>query len=223
VVAFEGHLPRCQPVTDPAPFDPSAPLRNPRQEKFAVAVAKGLPIDQAYTLAGYAVKNLRVGSANGSRLLADERVSQRVASLRQVSVAAARAVAVADAQRIQGELEAVAFSDIGDIVEIGADRQPRLRPMADWPAGTRRAIASIKARTQIDGKGEHATVWEITEFKFWPKVEAIRTLREHMGLDGATTYAEVERRLTKQYEVLARALPPELYDAVRSQLQEVWS
>ena len=195
-------------------------MANARHEAFALAVASGVAASTAYGSAGYSVG---AAETSGPRLARNAQVAARIAFLRHERESAARAAATVDAGRVQAELEAVAFSDIGDVFDISDGGALRVRPLPRWSPATQRAIASVKVRRVLEGRGEDARPVEVIEFRLWPKIEAIRTLREHMGLDRSVTLAEIAKRLERQAEVLATMLPPEVSAAVMDRLErEVW-
>ena len=108
-------------------------------------------------------------------------MKQLIAVARQAAASAARAVTTTDAPRIVRELEAVALSDIGQVFASAAGGL-QLRPLREWTEPTRRAVSSIKVRSGLDRDGNAVTV---TERRFWPKLEALKQLREQLGMAGA--------------------------------------
>ena len=66
------------------------------------------------------------------------------------------------------ELRAIAFSDVGDLVD---DRGKPI-PMSELPPRVRAAISSVKVTP--DGK--------VIEYKFWDKPGALQTMARHLGL-----------------------------------------
>ena len=66
------------------------------------------------------------------------------------------------------ELRAIAFSDVGDLVD---DRGKPI-PMSELPPHVRAAISSVKVTP--DGK--------VIEYKFWDKPGALQTMARHLGL-----------------------------------------
>lgn len=126
--------------------------------------------------AGYAAPR---AAKFGAELEAVPRVRQLIAAARQAIVEAAREATTTDAPRVVRELEAVAFSDIGDVFESAPSGALQLRPMVSWNESTRRAVSSVKVRSRLDSAGHEVTV---TELRFWPKLEAIKQLREQLGM-----------------------------------------
>lgn len=83
-----------------------------------------------------------------------------------------------NARSVIEELKAIAFSDIGDVVDFTADGF-RVKPGLAIPAAARRAIASVKVRRQVH---ENEAPVEVIEFKLWDKVDALRQLMEYLTL-----------------------------------------
>jgi Terminase small subunit len=93
------------------PSSPKKPLRNARREKFAQAVARGLPAAQAYIEAGYRVTG-HVAEANGSRLWKNIEVAARIEALCGVLTERfieKTAITMAD---IDAEFRKMAFADM---------------------------------------------------------------------------------------------------------------
>jgi hypothetical protein len=101
---------------------------------------------------------------------------------RQAIVDAAREASTTDAPRIVRELEAVAFSDIGQVFTPSPAGALQLKPLVEWSESTRRAVSSIKVRAGLDRDGDPVTV---TELRFWPKLDALKQLREQLGMANA--------------------------------------
>jgi hypothetical protein len=153
------------------------PLPNERREAFAQLVAGGAPLHQAYRDVGYeGVDAARLGGG----LARTGPVADRIAYLRAQRAEVARTVATVDAARIQTELEHLAFSDVGEVFDLSSEHL-RVLPLSRWPERARRAVASVKVKRLVGNDDEPA---ELVEFKLWPKPDAIRQLREHMGLVG---------------------------------------
>ena len=136
---------------------------------------------QAAIRAGYAPDSAKV---TGCRLLTDANVAARIAELEARTIA--RAEKGADA--VVRELEALAYSDIGDLFETGGpdDAVPRIRPMHDWPERARRAIQSVKVK-YVDPLTDHKTGaviregFHILEFRMHAKQPALEALGKRTG------------------------------------------
>jgi phage terminase small subunit len=77
------------------------------------------------------------------------------------------------ASRVLDELKAIAFSDIGEILDFTQD-PPTLRDPADMSETARCALSAVKIRHGDDGT--------IVEFKLWDKPGALRDLGRHLKL-----------------------------------------
>lgn len=150
-------------------------MLSPKRQRFVAEYVKDLNATQAAIRAGYAGG----GSAEvtGSRLLGDAKVTAAIAA-HQARVASRAEISAA---QVLQEYARIAFSDIGDVLDFSG-ATPRLRPACDIPANVRRALAAMKVRRVIEGKGPDALEVEITEFKFWDKRAALADLMRHLGL-----------------------------------------
>jgi len=137
----------------------------PQQEAFAVAVAAGSNLSDAYRKAY--PRSLRwvpetVHEA-ASRMAANSKVSARVAALR----AAAEKVSTLEAARVLDEIAKLAHSDIAGVWhEDGRVRLPH-----ELDPATRAAVASF----EIDAKG-------VIKYRFWDKNAALEKAARHLGL-----------------------------------------
>jgi hypothetical protein len=119
--------------------DPDRPDHlNDRQRAFVDAYLVDPNASKAARAAGYSAKTAR---QIGERLLTNVDVAAEVA--RRQAERAARAKLTAD--RVLGEIDTLATSDVGDLFDLDADAL-RLLPMRDWPAHARRAVASVKIK-----------------------------------------------------------------------------
>src|SRR5581483_7695954 len=102
-----------------------------------------------------------------------------------------------DAQeRAVRELLRLAFSDIGDVVDLTDRDHPRLKPHADIPPDARRAVQEI-------GRTRHGVRVRMAD-----KLAALDKVFRHLGLF----------RDLPPLEVLLGALPPAVAEAVRAAL-----
>jgi phage terminase small subunit len=157
-------------------------LQNARHEAFARAIVGGKSGREAYKLAGYKAKpgGKRSGPADAAaaRLLKNVQVAARIAELKGD---AARASTVT-AARVLDALAKLAFSNMLDYIEIGAEGQPRL----DFSALTRDQAAAIheivvEARTEERENGPPAIIVK-TKFKLTDKRRPLTDLGKHLGL-----------------------------------------
>lgn len=85
--------------------------------------------------------------------------------------------------RLLNELAGIAFSDIGDIIDFEGE-SPRMRRASQIPAMARKSIMSMKVKRYVEGGPDDAKEVEITEFKFWPKNDALTTLAKMLRMIG---------------------------------------
>ena len=137
----------------------------PQQERFALEVAAGVNLAEAYRTAYPGSKSWKPESVyqNASKLMADAKVSPRVDALR----AAAADRAGLKAERIAAEIARVAHSDIAGIMHPDG----RVKLPHELDPATRAAVASFK----IDECGR-------IEYKFWDKNTALTNGAKIVGL-----------------------------------------
>lgn len=151
----------------------TAPL-TARRQRFVEEYLIDLNGAHAAIRAGYSAKGAHIA---GIRLLRDATVRAAIdARMRKTSKRLKLS-----REKVLRQLAGIAFSDIGDVLDFSGD-QVHLRPAADIPRYARRAIASIKVKRYVEGKGEDARVCEIVEVRLWPKDAALEKLAKHLGL-----------------------------------------
>lgn len=108
------------------------------------------------------------------------------------------------------ELKAIAFSDIGDIIDYTGD-EPALKPAWHIPKRARRTISSIKVkRVRVRGSDPPREV-ETQEFKQWSKLDALDKLMKHLGL----------LKEPALLEAFLGTLPGPVADRIRGRLAEL--
>lgn len=107
------------------------------------------------------------------------------------------------ADRVLLELMRVAYVDPVDIAgEGGAIR----RSLHDIPEDTRRAIASVKVKTERFGEGDDGREVDTVEYRFWSKNEAAIALGKHLKLFTDVVEARVENLSREERAARAAAL-----------------
>jgi phage terminase small subunit len=152
------------PTSVPTPDGPRG--LTPRQRRFVEEYLVDLNAAAAARRAGYSARN---ADRIGSQLLGKTGVAAAVAAA-QAERAERTRVRADDVIR---ELALVAFSDVGQLLDLGGDA-PRLRPAGEIPEGARRAVGAIKVR--------RAGGAEVVEVRLWDKLAALRQLGQHLGL-----------------------------------------
>lgn len=148
----------------------------PKQQRFVDEYLIDLNATAAYKRAGYRAKG-HVAEAAASRMLRNVEVRRAVADAQK-----ARAQRTArKADEVLEELAAVAFSDIGDVIDFSGDAF-RLKKSDDIPEPARRALQTVKTRRYRQRRGNEAVEVEVTEYRFWPKMDALDKLGQHLGL-----------------------------------------
>ena len=165
-----------------------------RERLYAQGRASGMTAHDAAVSAGYASSRAK---QTGYELEARPIVQAELARLRAEIAERTVALVSTDAARVQREIEAVAFSDVGDLFER-VDGRLVVLPVDRWPEQARRAVSSIKVKRYID---EERKPLETTEFRLWSKLEALKQLREHLGMvtpDGGNGATEVVVRVVRE-------------------------
>lgn len=121
----------------------------------------------AYIRAGY--KDTPSAHANSARLIANDNIAAAIEA-GFAKIVSAKELTV---ERIWKEWRCIALADVGDIIDFTGD-EPRLKPANQISEDARRAIASVKVKRYVEGKGDDAKVVEILEFKLWDKAGVLR-------------------------------------------------
>jgi len=156
-------------VKEPArALDPKRELR----ERFCQEYIKDLNATQAAIRAGYSEKT---ACEQGSRLLANVKVQERISELKQ---AQQKRIEI-NADEILTECYRIATSDVAGAF----DENGCLKPIHEIPIDIRRAISSIETLEEFVGTGEdRVSIGHTRKIKLWSKDKNIETLLEHLGL-----------------------------------------
>jgi hypothetical protein len=111
------------------------PLRNPRHEAFAQALARGVPAVKAYVEAGY-----KPNSGNPSVLKRDQRVEKRVDELQEEQLAIHQQAAAEAAASAKVTLESL----------IAEAEAARVKAMAE-KGGAAAAVSALTAKAKLAG------------------------------------------------------------------------
>jgi hypothetical protein len=172
-----------------------APVRplSDRERLFCQARVSGESQRDAAVSAGYAASR---AMQTGCEIEARPIVQAELARLRAEIAERTIALISTDAARVQQELEAVAFSDVGQLfTRVGG--QVRVLPIDEWPESARRAVSSVKVKRYVD---HEQTPIETTEFRLWSKLDGLKQLREHLGMiaPDAKSQTEVTVRVVRE-------------------------
>ena len=174
-----------------------------KQAAFVREYLVDLNATAAYKRAGYKCKNDHVAEANAHLLMRNHEVA---VAIDDAMFDRAERVQVS-ADDVLRELKALAFSDVGDIIDHTGD-VAALKPANQIPKRARRAIASVKVKRYVEGRGEDAVEVETQEFRLWSKLDALDKLMKHLGL----------AKEPLPLEVLIGYLPSELASGLRGEL-----
>jgi phage terminase small subunit len=142
----------------------------PKQEAFALEYLKDGNATQAAIRAGYSSGGAEV---TGCRLLRNAKIAELIEAQRKDR--AKRLLVSAD--DVVKELKLLAFSDVGEIVDLDSGLLRR-----GIHERARRAISAVKIRRVTVGEGDGARTEAHVEFKLWSKTEALRDLARHTGV-----------------------------------------
>jgi hypothetical protein len=109
------------------------------------------------------------------------------------------------------EMACIAFSDIYQLFDPVTNQ---LRTARQIPPETRKAIQSVRVNrsrsvTTTNGSSRTTVTDSVIEYKFWPKVDALKMVTNYLGLNTSLP----------PLETLLAALPRTLADAIRTELR----
>lgn len=172
---------------------------NEKQARFAKEYLVDLNATQAAIRAGYSEKTAKM---QGSRLMTNDDVSAEVQRL----IASREQRTEITADRVVKELAHIAFSDITEIVSGGAGAVLYVQELSSLPEHVRRCIAEVSETQGPDGSGT-------LKVKLHSKVQALRMLMDHLGMDAPKRLAgedggpiKVEMSTADGAELARRAL-----------------
>ena len=104
---------------------------NPRQEKFCIEYAKSGNATAAYQSAGFQSKSKESAQANSARLLADERIQERLRELSEK----AESESIADVKELQegltkifrGEMTTPLMTKDGEVIQVPVSVKDKLK------------------------------------------------------------------------------------------------
>jgi phage terminase small subunit len=147
-------------------------LSNPKHERFAQALAKGISASEAYVAAGY-----KESRSAASRLSTNVNVEARVAEL--VGKGAERSeVTVA---RVLTEMARLGFSDIRQAFNAAGN----LKHPDEWSDEFAASVASIEVVTRNTGQKDEdgrPEIEHIHKIKVWDKNSALEKIAKHLGM-----------------------------------------
>ena len=104
---------------------------NPRQEKFCIEYAKTGNATTAYQLAGFESKSRESAQANSARLLADERIQERLRELSEElkaeTIAGVKELQEGLTQIFRGQATTPLMTKDGEVVQVPVSAKDRLK------------------------------------------------------------------------------------------------
>jgi len=144
-------------------------LDDPRRERFAQLLAKGVVGRDAYTMAGF-----RPNSGNYVRMKRMPEVEARVA---EITGLAAESVGITIAD-VFAELGKIAFSDMRDMFTSTG----QVKRIEDLDDDTASALSSIEVVTKRVAGGGPDEVEHVAKFKMHDKLGALEKIGKHLGM-----------------------------------------
>lgn len=186
----------------------------PKQQAFVNAYLIEPNATVAYRKACPNVKSDEVAGAAGRRLLRNVTVRAAIEAARE---RVAERVEI-EAVRVVEEVAAVAFSDIGDILDFSGE-QPRLRPAHQISEKARRAISGIKVKRSLEKTADGFREVEVIEFKLWDKNSAADKLARIKGMYKDTMEVKGQAVVQIDWDALAarRAAPDPIEERIRAE------
>lgn len=145
-------------------------LNNPKHERFAQELAKGVTATEAYVLVGY--KN---NDGNASKLAT--KVQDRV---KEITGKAAEKAGVT-IERVLNELALIGFSNMQDYMRAGANGDPYL-DFSNLSREQAAALVEVTVEDFKDGRGEESRDVRRVKFKLADKRAALVDLGKHLGM-----------------------------------------
>lgn len=168
----------------------------PKQQRFVEEYLKDLNSTQAAIRANYSAKN---ADKIGPQLLGKVRVADAI----QKAMARRSDRVEVKADAVLKELALLGFSDIGQILDFSGV-EPRLKPVSEIPESARRAISSMKVKRYWEGNGDESREVEVTEFRLWPKLDALKLICQHLGLLGDQQQINVNASIQVDWTTLLK-------------------
>jgi phage terminase small subunit len=149
----------------------------PKQEAFVGEYLVDLNATAAYKRAGYNVANDNVAGVEAHRLLRNPKIAARVNDA--LTARSQRVQAKAD--EVLREVLALAYSDIGDILDFSSE-EISLRSANLIPKRARKCIVTYKVkRARVRGSDSRHEL-ESVEVKMCNKLAALEKLMRHLGM-----------------------------------------
>lgn len=148
----------------------------PQQQLFADTYLQTSSAERSAIAAGYSPKSART---TGPRTLRIAAVAAYIAKHQEIRTRAAEKLEA----RLVNELENIAFSNIGDLINVDDEGLPQI----DFSRATRAQLAAVnsvstKRTKRYDGKGKHIATEVNAKFGLSSKQEAIKTLMQFKGM-----------------------------------------
>lgn len=215
----------------------------PKQKLFAaLMVSYGIQIEgkgrknvgengfcagDAYIKAGFKAKNKNTAKSSASQLLGTPKIKEEIIRLQKEALEKVEKKMAPQIRELKittetilAELAAIAFSDIGDIVDL-TNGVPRMKEPGQIPEHARRALSAIKVRRYTEGHGDDAREVEMIEFRHWDKVAALDKLAKRLQLYPSEK-VKIEGEINHTVNGTVTLKPNDFPEEMRKQLLEVF-
>lgn len=161
----------------------AGPLKNAKHEAFARAIARGVPSNKAYTIAGY-----NEHRSNAAGLARKQHIQARVTELltkideieNRATTKAVEKLAITK-ERILAELAKIGFANMMDYVTI-ADNGDAHVDLSKLDRDKAACIQEVTTETYMEGEGDDAKPVKRIKFKLMDKKGALVDMGKHIGM-----------------------------------------
>jgi len=162
-------------------------LKNPKHERFAQEVAKGVSGAKAWIAAGYDT-NAKAAAVSANRMLKQPRIAARVDELleRKAEIevkATERAIEKTGITKaaVLEELAKIGFANMADFIQTQEDGSAFV-DLSKLTRDQAAAIGEITSEVYMEGSGEDAKAVKRTKFKLLDKKAALVDIGKHLGM-----------------------------------------
>lgn len=145
-------------------------LRNPNQEAFALAIARGNEVAKSYAEVWPGDRKANSLAVKASRMMAKPEVANRIAEIRQALVVKTEITA----QRVLEELAKIGFANYGDFIMVDDNGRSTV-DIKKLSKDQLAAISEMEINTSEDGK-------QRIKVKLHDKRAALMDIGKHLGM-----------------------------------------
>lgn len=146
-------------------------MLTPKKRQFALEYLVDLNAAAAARRAGYSPKT---SDRTGYDLLCDPEVAELIRVAQEERVRRTQITA----DMVVREIARIAFLDPRGFYRPDGS----LKPTADWTDEQAAAVCSIESAEEQQGSGDDRATAIVRKIKFWPKVDSLKLLAQHLGI-----------------------------------------